>query len=125
LKLSCAYGGWNEAPGRRHRECFASGIAIGLWPVVANRACSRGFVFGEAAVALFLIAVGIFLLSRRYLRGATIFSFAAWLGLGFFASSRAQEPKPKNYFFFPATRKNSPSTTCFLDPIWRLCNPTF
>jgi hypothetical protein len=59
----------------------------------------QGFVFGEAAVALFLIALGIFLLSRHYFCGATIFSLAAWLVLGFFASSSAQEPKPKNYTY--------------------------
>jgi len=50
-----------------------------------------------AAVALLLIAVAVFLLSRQLLRGATIFSLAAWLVLGFFASTVAQEPKPKNY----------------------------
>ena len=76
---------------------FASGAAIGLWPAVANRASSRGFVFGEAAAALLLIAGAIFLLSREYLRGATTFSLAAWLVVGFLASSSAQEPKPKNY----------------------------
>jgi len=57
-------------------SAFASGIAIGLWPVVANRACSRGFVFGEAAAALLLIAVAVFLPSRQFLRGATLFSLA-------------------------------------------------
>jgi hypothetical protein len=43
-----------------------------------------GICFGEAAAALLLIAVAIFLLSRQYMRGATIFSLAAWLVLGFF-----------------------------------------
>ncbi len=47
---------------------FACGVAIGLWSVVANRVSSRGFLFGEAGVALLLIAVAMFLLSRQYLR---------------------------------------------------------
>ena len=47
----------------------ALAIAIGLWPLVTNRACSREFVFGEAATALLLIAVAAFFLSRQFLRG--------------------------------------------------------
>jgi hypothetical protein len=34
--------------------CFASGIAMGLCPVAANRASSRGFYFGELAAAFLL-----------------------------------------------------------------------
>ena len=77
--------------------CFTSGIAMGLWPMAANRASSRGFYFGELAAAFLLIAAAIFLLSREYLRAATFLSLAAWLALGFFAASIAQQPKPKNY----------------------------
>jgi len=51
--------------------CFTSGVAIGLWPVAANRAASRGFYFGEFAAAFLLIAAAIFLLSRQYFRAAT------------------------------------------------------
>jgi len=77
--------------------CFASGIAMGLWPMAANRASSRGFYFGELAARFLLIAAAIFLLSREHLRAATFLSLAAWLVLGFFAASIAQQPKPKNY----------------------------
>src|SRR5258708_3893508 len=77
--------------------CFASGIAMGLWPMAANRASSRGFYFGELAATFLLIAAAIFLLSREHLRAATFLSLAAWLVLGFFAASIAQQPKPKNY----------------------------
>jgi hypothetical protein len=76
---------------------FASGIAIGLWPMVANRVSSREFYFGEFGSAFVLIAAAIFLVSRQYLRGATILSLAAWLVLGFFGATIAQEPKPQNY----------------------------
>jgi len=78
-------------------SAFAFGIAIGLWPMVANRASSRGFYFGEVGAALFLIVAAIFLLSRQYLLGATIFSLATWLVLGFFGATIAQEPKSKKY----------------------------
>src|SRR6266481_6313882 len=36
--------------------CFTSGIAMGLWPMAANRASSRGFYFGQLAAAFLLIA---------------------------------------------------------------------
>jgi len=39
----------------------------------------------------------IFLLSRQYLRGATILALAVWLVLGFLGATIAQEPRPKNY----------------------------
>jgi len=68
-----------KLPAAAIASAFASGIAIGLWPVVANRARSRGFVFGEAAAALLLMAVAVFLLSRQFLRGATLFSLAIWI----------------------------------------------
>jgi competence protein ComEC len=86
-----------KLPAAAIASAFASGIAIGLWPVVANRASSRGFVFGEVGASLLLIAAAIFFLSRQSLPWATGFSLAAWLVLGFFAASLAQEPKPKNY----------------------------
>jgi len=76
---------------------FASGIAIGLWPMVANRISSREFYFGEFGAVWVLIAAAIFLVSRHYLRGATILSLAAWLVLSFFGATIAQEPKPQNY----------------------------
>jgi len=85
-----------KLPAASIAGAFASGIAIGLWPVVANRACSRGFVFGEAAAALLLMAVAVLLLSRQFLRRATLFSLATWLVVGFLGASVAQEPKPKN-----------------------------
>jgi len=65
--------------------------------VVANRASSRDFAFGEAGAALLLIVAAIFLLSRQYLRGATILALAVWLVLGFLGATIAQEPRPKNY----------------------------
>jgi hypothetical protein len=76
---------------------FASGIAIGYWPVVANRASSREFCFGELIAALLLIAAAIFSLSLQYLRAATILSLAAWLVLGFLGATIAQEPKPESH----------------------------
>jgi hypothetical protein len=78
--------------------CFTSGIAMGIWPLAANRASSLGSYFGELAAAFLLIAAAIFLLSREYLRAATFLSLAAWLVLGFVAASTAQQPKPKNTF---------------------------
>jgi hypothetical protein len=56
--------------------CFTSGVAIGVWPVAANRAASRGFYFGEFAAAFLVIAAVIFLLSRQYFRAATPLSLA-------------------------------------------------
>jgi hypothetical protein len=69
---------------------FASGIAIGLWPMVANRVSSREFYFGEFGAAFALIAAAIFLVSCQYSRGATILSLAAWLVLGFFGATLAR-----------------------------------
>ena len=68
-----------------------------LWPVAANRASSRGFYFCELAPAFLLIAAAIFLRPREHFRAATFLPLAAWLVLGFFAASIAQQPKPKNY----------------------------
>jgi hypothetical protein len=53
-------------------SAFACSIAIALWPEVANRVCSPGFVFGEAAVALLL---GFFSthLSRKSLNLPTMY----------------------------------------------------
>jgi len=65
--------------------------------VAANRASSRGFYFCGLAAAFLLIAAARFLLSREHLRAATFLSLAAWLVLGFFAASIAQQPEPKNY----------------------------
>jgi hypothetical protein len=92
----CGYGACDEISGRRHRDLFYPGIARVLWPVAANRASSRGFYFCELAAAFLLITAAIFLLSGEYLRAATFLSLAAWLVLGFFAASIAQQPEPKN-----------------------------
>jgi hypothetical protein len=64
----CGYGAWDEISGCRHRDLFY------LW--------HRG---GPLAGG------------REHLQAATFLSLAAWLVLGFFAASIAQQPKPKNY----------------------------
>ena len=68
-----------KLPAQAIAIAFASGIAIDLWSLITNRACPREFVFGEAAAALLLMAVAVFLLSRQFLRGATLFSLATAL----------------------------------------------
>jgi predicted membrane metal-binding protein len=50
----CGYGACDELSGVAIAICFASGIAMGLWPMAANRASSRGFYFGELAAAFLL-----------------------------------------------------------------------
>jgi hypothetical protein len=83
-----------KLPAVASASAFASGVAIALWPAVANRACSRGFVLGEAAATLLLIAVAVFLRSRQYLRRATIFSLATWLVRDFFLLPSHNRPSP-------------------------------
>jgi hypothetical protein len=72
-----------KQPAAAIASAFASGIAMG-GRLLANRASSRGFVFGELGASLLLID-----------------------------------------FFFPATRKNCRSTTCFPNPLRHLYNLTF
>jgi hypothetical protein len=55
---------------------FTSGIAMGLWPMAANRASSRGFYFGELAAVLLAITLRTCSLPSRWLKR---FSFALLL----------------------------------------------
>src|ERR1700687_4340790 len=56
--------------------CFTSGIAMGLWPMAANRASSRGFYFGELAAVLLAITLRTCSLPSRWIKR---FSFALLL----------------------------------------------
>jgi hypothetical protein len=53
---------------------FASGIAIGFWPVVANNAASPRFPSAALCAAVFLLVAALFLLFRQRLRAAASLS---------------------------------------------------
>ena len=77
--------------------CFCSGIAMGLWPVVANRAASRGFYFGEFGCGVSPVCRGG-ISSVSPIRSRCHVLLARELAvLGFFAASITQQPQPKNY----------------------------
>jgi len=97
LKLWCGYGACDEISGRHHRDLFDLRHRDGSLAAGREPCTSRGFYFRELAAAFLLITAAIFLLSREHLRAATFLSLAAWLVLGFFAASIAQQSKPKNY----------------------------
>jgi hypothetical protein len=119
----CGYGACDEISGRRHCDLFYlwhrdRPLAYGREPCICT-----GFYFGQLAAAFLLVAAAIFLLSREHLRAATLLSLAAWLVLGFFAASIAQQPKPKNYVLNVLNSGELDLTRRFTGTAYSVTNP--
>lgn len=76
---------------------FLSGIALGLHPLVAHRASSRGLLAGCFSAAAVLLVAGIISAKFAKLRVAAISAGFCWLTLGVLSSSIAQQPLAKDH----------------------------
>ena len=76
---------------------FASGIAMGLWPGIAQHESSTEFLRGAVAIVIFAIAAAHFLAARDSLKLAATLSVTAWLVLGLCSATIANRPKPYDY----------------------------
>jgi competence protein ComEC len=76
---------------------FASGIAIGLWPGVAQHELSPALLRVALLSAILLITFAAFLSARDRLYSAAIVSLSAWIVLGACGAVVSNQPKPTNY----------------------------
>ena len=76
---------------------FAFGIAIGLWPGVAQHESSPAFLQVALLSAVLLITAAAFLSARARLYSAVILTLSAWIVLGASGAAISNQPKPKNY----------------------------
>ena len=76
---------------------FAFGIAIGLWPGVAQHESSSAFLRAALLSAVLLIMAVAFLSARNRLYSASILSLSTWIVLGACGAAISNQPKPNNY----------------------------
>jgi Na+/melibiose symporter-like transporter len=76
---------------------FATAIAMGLWPGIAQHESSPEFLRVAIVAAIVAIAAAYFFAARDSLNVATTLSATAWLILGLCSATIANQPKPHNY----------------------------
>src|SRR5260370_30388250 len=76
---------------------FASGIALGLHPVVARNASSHILLSSFFILIAVLVLVGIILVRAGRLFPATVASFLGWVLLGFLAVCIAEQPRDADH----------------------------
>ena len=76
---------------------FASGIALGLHPLVARHASSLAFLSLSFVVVALLVTTGMVLLKLGRLFLAAAASLLCWIFLGCLGACVAEQPRPANH----------------------------
>jgi hypothetical protein len=76
---------------------FASGIALGFWPVIAKYATAPGFLRATAIAATLFIIIAIVGALKSRLGFSCGLSLVAWLLLGVSGAGISQQPEPPTY----------------------------
>lgn len=76
---------------------FATGIAMGLWPGIAQYQSAPTFLRVAVVAVIVAIAAIYFFATRDSWTIAATLSIAVWLVLGLCSATIANQPKPRNY----------------------------
>lgn len=76
---------------------FASGIALGFWPVIAKYATAPGFLRATVIAATLFIIIAVVGVLKSRLGFSWGLSLAAWLLLGISGAGISQRPEPPTY----------------------------
>jgi competence protein ComEC len=86
-----------KLPALAIAAAFASGIALGLCPPLANRSASQAFFIDGFVVAGCFILSGIVLTQTGHLPLGASASMLSWILLGILGAGIAQQPLPANH----------------------------